>query len=93
LKASDFDGELPNIGTHVEKLVRNRDKRISYWIRKAFHAAPNDIEMFSQRGWSQFLEAASTVHVLHDGMRLDEELGLGLLDEEDEDAITIEEGK
>jgi len=93
VREGEYD-ELPNIGTHVEQLVRDRDKRISYWMKKAFYAAPNDLEMFSQRGWNQFLEAVSTVHVLHDGMRLDEELGLGLLEEkEEDDVLTIEEEK
>ena len=90
LKEEDIADGIPNIGTHVENLVRNRDERISYWMKKAFYAAPNDLELFSQRGWMQFLEAVSTSHVLHDGMRIDEAPGLGLLEEE-EGVITIEE--
>jgi len=63
-----------NVGTNLEKyienLIRERNPEATYWLKKAFFAAPNDSALFnSVRGWNRFLAIIDSTYVVHNEER------------------------
>ncbi len=54
------------LGKYVEGLIRNRDPEVTYWLKKAFFAAPNDPEIFGTiRGWDKFMSIVGSTYVVY----------------------------
>jgi hypothetical protein len=62
-----------SLGKHLENLIKARDPKITYWLKKAFLSAPNDPEVLGAvRGWMNLLDLIGTMYLLHQGLQIEE---------------------
>jgi hypothetical protein len=54
------------LGKYIESLIRDRDPEVTYWLKKAFFAAPNDPELFGTiRGWDKFMNIIGSTYIVY----------------------------